>query len=189
MARLYASDAVYKDYAAPDIAVALHRAGIAVGPPDGETIASGQFVPDLRWLTPAFVASQLHVGFAAQPTTKAAPGVHGHALDGCTVGGTALSASSTNTIPVSPPPNFTCTVTNDGQNKETNVTVKASVQGTSVSGQGVIPQTTPGNTSSVQISLAKSPAAGTYTLAVTVERVPGETTVTHNTKTFPVSFQ
>jgi hypothetical protein len=189
MARLYASDAVYKDYAAPAIAAALHRAGIAVGPPDGETIAGGQFVPDLRWLTPAFVASQLHVGFAAQSTTKAAPGVHGHALDGCTVGGTALSTSSTNTIPVSPPPTFTCTVTNDGQNKETNVTVKATVQGTSVSGQGVIPQTTPGNTSSVQISLANSPAAGTYTLSVTVQRVPGETTVTHNTKTFPVSFQ
>jgi hypothetical protein len=189
MARLYASDAVYKDYAAPQIASALHGAGIAVGPPDGETIAGGQFVPDLRWLTPAFVASELHVGFAAPATAKAAPGVHGHALDGCTVGGTALSTSSTNTIPVSPPPTFTCTVTNDGQNKETNVTVKASLQGTSVSGQGTIPQTTPNNTSSVQISLTSSPPAGTYTLSVTVERVPGETTVTHNTKTFPVSFQ
>ncbi len=189
MARLYASDAVYKDYAAPRIAAALHGAGIAVGPPNGETIAAGQFVPDLRWLTPAFVASELHVGFAAQPTTKAAPGVHGHAMDGCTVGGTSLSTSSTNTIPVSPPPVFTCTVTNDGQNKETNVTVKVAVQGTSVSGQAVIPQTTPGNTASAQVTLTSSPSAGSYTVSATVERVPGETAVTHNTKTFPVSFQ
>jgi hypothetical protein len=189
MARLYASDAVYKDYAAPQIASVLHGAGIAVGPPDGETIAGGQFVPDLRWLTPAFVASKLHVGFASQSNTKAAPGTHGHALDGCTVGGTALSTSSTNTIPATPPPVFTCTVTNDGQNKETNVTVKVSVSGTSVSGQGVIPQTTPGNTSSVQVTLSSSPPAGTYTLSATVGHVPGETTFTHNTKTFPVSFQ
>jgi hypothetical protein len=189
MARLYASDAVYKDYAAPQIAAELHSAGIAVGPPNGETIAGGQFVPDLRWLTPSFVASQLHVGFAAQPATKAAPGIHGHRLDGCTVGGTALSTSSTNTIPLSPPPTFTCTVTNDGQNKETNVTVKVSVQGTSISGQSVIPQTTPGNQYNVQVSLPSSPAAGSYTVSATVERVPGETTVTHNTQTFPVSFQ
>jgi hypothetical protein len=189
MARLYASDAVYKDYAAPQIAAALHGAGIAVGPPDGETIAGGQFVPDLRWLTPSFVASKLHVGYATPANTKAAPGIHGHALDGCTVGGTSLSTSSTNTIPATPPPVFTCSVTNDGQNKETNVTVKVSVSGTSISGQGMIPQTTPGNTSSVQVTLSSSPPAGTYTLSATVERVPGETTVTHNTKTFPVSFQ
>ncbi len=48
MARLYASDAVYKDYAAPEIAAALHSNGIAVGPPNGETIAGGQFVPDIQ---------------------------------------------------------------------------------------------------------------------------------------------
>jgi hypothetical protein len=189
MARLYASDAVYKDYAAPQIAAALHKNGIAVGPPNGETIAGGQFVPDIRWLTPDFVASQLHVGTAAQSNTKPAPGVHGHAMDGCTVGGTALSTSSTNTIPATPAPVFSCTVTNDGQNKETNVTIKVSVQGTSISGQAIIPQTTPGNSATAQVTLSSSPPAGTYTVSATAERVPGETTVTHNTKTFPVSFQ
>jgi CARDB len=189
MARLYASDAVYKDYAAPQIVAALHSNGIAVGPPDGETLPTGQFVPDIRWVTPSFVATELHVGLPAQSGAKPAPGVHGHAMDGCTVGGTSLSTSSTNTIPASPPPTFSCTVTNDGQNKETNVTVKVSVQGTSISGQAIIPQTTPGNTATAQVTLPSSPPAGTYTVSATVERVPGETTVTHNTKTFPMSFQ
>jgi hypothetical protein len=189
MARLYASDAVYKDYAAPQIASTLHHAGIAVGPPNGETIAGGQFVPDLRWLTPAFVATQLHVGYASPSSSKPAPGVHGHALDGCSVGGTALSTGSTNTIPASPPPSFTCTVTNDGQNNETNVSVQVSVQGSSISAQGEIPQTTPNNQSTVQITLPSAPPRGSYTLSATVQRVPGETTTTHNTKTFPVSFQ
>jgi hypothetical protein len=189
MARLYASDALYKDYVAPQVAAALHSNGIAVGPPDGETIAGGQFVPDIRWLTPDFVSSQLHVAVPAQANAKAAPGVHGHAMDGCTVGGASLSTSSTNTIPATPPPVFSCTVTNDGQNKETNVTVKVSVQGTSISGQAMIPQTTPGNSATAQVTLSSSPPAGSYTVSATVERVPGETTVTHNTKTFPVSFQ
>jgi hypothetical protein len=189
MARLYASDAVYKDYAAPQIAAALHSNGIAVGPPNGETIAGGQFVPDIRWLTPAFVATQLHVGLPAQPNAPAAPGTHGHALDGCTVGGTSLSTSSTNTIPASPVPSFDCTITNDGQNKETNVTVKVTVQGTSASGQAIIPQTTPGNSATAHITLSSSPPAGSYTLVASISHVPGEKTFTHNTKSFPVSFQ
>jgi len=190
MARLYASDAVYKDYVAPMIAAALHAAGIAVGGANGETIASGQFVPDLRWLTPSFVASQLHVAYATPTTTtKPKPGVHGHAMQSCSVGGTTLDTASTNTISASPPPTFTCIFTNDGQNVETNVTVKVSVQGTSVSGQTVVPQTTPGQQATAQVTLNQSPSAGTYTVSATVERVPGETTVTHNTQTFPVTFK
>jgi hypothetical protein len=110
-------------------------------------------------------------------------------MDGCTVSGTSLSTSSTNTIPASPPPTFDCTITNDGQNKETNVTVKVSVQGTSISGQAVIPQTTPGNSFTAHITLSSSPPAGSYTLVASISHVPGETTFTHNTKSFPVSFQ
>lgn len=190
MARLYASDAVYKDYVAPAIAAALHGAGIAVGPPNGETIASGQFVPDLRWLTPSFVANEIHVAYSS-PTSnvKPAPGVHGHEMDGCSVAGTALDTGSTNTIPASPPATFTCTITNDGQNTEHNVTVKVAVEGTSDSGHAVIAQTTPGNTFTAQVTLPTAPPVGSYTVSAMVERVPGETTLTHNTKTFPVSFQ
>ena len=57
MARLYASDVLYKDYAAKQIAAALHGAGIAVGAPNGQSIAGGQFVPDVSWVTPTFVAT------------------------------------------------------------------------------------------------------------------------------------
>jgi hypothetical protein len=189
MARLYASDAVYKDYTAPMIAAALHGAGIAVGGANGETIAGGQFVPDINWVAPSFVASQLHVAFAPPATAKAAPGVHGHALDSCSVGGIALVVGATNTVPRTPPPTFSCTFTNDGANVETNVVVKASVAGTSISGQAVVPQTTPGQQATAQVTLPSSPPAGTYMVTATVERVPGEKTVTHNSKTYSVTFQ
>jgi hypothetical protein len=183
MASLYASDVVYKSYALPQIANALSSAGVT-----GEQMNGGQFVPDIRWVTPSFVATQLHVAAAAPANKKAAPGVHGHAMQSCSAGGTALSTSATNTLSASPPPTFTCLFTNDGQNQETNVVVKVTVSGTSVSGQTVVPQTTPGQQASAQITLSSAPPAGSYTVSATVERVPGETTTTHNTLSFPVTF-
>ena len=190
MARFYASDAIYKDYTLPEVVAALHNAGIAAGGANGVPLNQGQFLPDLQWLTPAFVATALHVSVNASTTTstKAAPGVHGHALDSCSVGGTTLDPTTTNTIPASPTPTFSCTLTNDGQNTETNVVVTVSVGGTSITGQSAIPQTHPGQQYTVQIPLSSSPPAGTYNVNVTVQHVPGETTFTHNTKIYPITF-
>jgi hypothetical protein len=189
MARLYGSDAVYKGYVAPMIASALHGAGIAVGGTNGEAIDPGQFLPDVQWLTPSYIASQLRVSTPASSGGKAAPGIHGHRMDSVSVGGTQLQEGTTNTVAAKPPPTFTCAFTNDGQNNETNVVVKVSVSGTSISGQAIVPQTTPGQQSMAQVTLNSSPSPGTYTVTATIERVPGETTVTHNTKTYTVTFQ
>jgi hypothetical protein len=188
MARLYASDVVYKDYTLPLISGALNSAGIPVGGVTGETFNNGQFLPDLQWLTPSYVAAQLR---SSTPTSqgKPAPGVHGHRLDSCSVGGNTLQTGSTNTVPASPPPTFSCLFTNDGQNTEHNVVVKVSVSGTSVTGQAIVPQTTPGQQATAQITLGSSPSAGSYRVTATVERVPGETTTTHNTQIYPVTFQ
>lgn len=190
MAKFYASDVVYKSYALPQLAAALNSNGIPVGGSNGEQMNAGQFLPDVRWLTADYVGSQLHVASATpNPNAKPAPGVHGHRMDSCSVAGTALSTASTNTIPASPPPTFTCLFTNDGQDPETNVTVKVSVGGTSVSGQTVIPQDSPGQQSTATVTLSSSPPRGSYTVSATVEKVPGETSTVHNTLTFPVSFQ
>ncbi len=189
MARFYASDVVYSDYATPEIASALHAAGIAVGPPDGVTIYSGQFVPSLQWLTPSFVASQLHVALPSTSTGKIAPGVHGHQLNSVSVGGTTLQTGSTNTIPASPPATFTLNFTNTGQNTETNVILKVTVSGTSVSGQTTVPQTTAGQTLTTNVTLTSAPPAGSYQVTATVAPVPGEKNVANNSLTFPVTFQ
>ena len=69
-AQFYASDVVYKDYVAPAIAVALHNAGIAVGA-NGESISSGQFVPDVQWVSPSFITSELHVSVAGTLAARA----------------------------------------------------------------------------------------------------------------------
>ena len=191
MARLYASDAVYKDYAAPEIASALHKAGIGVGGTNGVQIAQQQFVPDLRWLQPSFVATTLRTSFGPSGG-KVAAGTHGHALNSVSVAGTTLQTGSTNTIPASPPATFALNFTNTGQNAETNVVCKVSAvssSGTTVTGQTTIPQTSAGQSYTCQVPLKSAPPTGSAQVAATVEPVPGEKNTANNTLTFPVSFQ
>jgi hypothetical protein len=188
MARAYASDVVYKDYTTPLIAKALHSAGIEVGGANGETIESGQFVTDLGWLTPTFVANKLG---AKSPTqnNKPAPGLHGHTLNSVNVGSNTLSTSVANTVTASPPPTFTLHFTNGGQNTETNVVCKVAVTGTSVSGQTTVPKTTAGQSTTCNVTLKSAPPTGSQTVTATVEPVPGEKNTANNTQSFQVSFQ
>lgn len=188
MARLNASDVLYNDYTVPVIVAALHAAGVAVGGVNRVAVEGGQFVPNVQWLTPEYIALELGARFPSR-SGKPAPGIHGHRMDSVSVGATTLQTGATNTIPARPPPTFTCIFTNDGQNVETDVVVKVSVTGTSVSGLALVPQTTPGQQATAEVTLSSSPPKGTYTMTATVERVPGETVLTHNTLSFPVTFQ
>ncbi len=188
-ARFYASDVLYKDYTAPQIVSALNAAGIAVGGANGPPIESGQFVPNVEWLLPTFIATELHVSAPGSGSGKIAPGLHGHSLDSVSVAGTTLQTGSTNTIPANPAPTFTLNFTNGGQNVETNVVCKVTVSGTSDSGQTVVPQTTPGEHGSCQVTLNSPPPTGTYTVVATIEPVPGEKNISNNSLSFPVTFQ
>jgi len=150
-------------------------------------IERGQFLPDVQWLTPDYVALEL-TGRVPRSGTPA-PGIHGHRMDLVSVDGTTLQTGVRNTVPDSPPPTFTCIFTNDGQDVETNVVVKVSLSGTSLRGLALVPQTTPGHQATAEVTLSSSPPNGTYTVSATVEQVPGETVLTHNTLTFPVTFR
>jgi hypothetical protein len=189
MARFYASDVVYKDYTTAEIAAALHSAGISVGGQNGQTIAGGQFVPDVQWLQPAFIANQFHETLPGAKPGKIAPGLHGHELDSVSVSGTTLQTGSTNTIPRSPAPTFTLNFKNGGTNNEFNVVCKVTVSGTSVSGQTVVPETQAGQPATCKVTLSSTPPSGTQTVVATVEKVPGEHNVSNNSLSFPVTFQ
>ena len=187
MARFYASDVLYKDYTAPAIASALHTAGIAVGTPNGVSIAGGQFVPNVQWLLPTYIAGQLHI--SVRRSGKIAPGTHGHTLNSVAVGSNTMVAGVTNHTPASPPATFTLGFSNTGSNTETNVVCKVTVSGTGVSGQTIVPTTTPGQNSTCQVPLSASPPTGNQTVTATIEPVPGETNTANNTQTFTVDFQ
>ncbi|MDQ6730818.1 MAG: hypothetical protein M3022_11060 [Actinomycetota bacterium] len=191
MARFYTSDVLYKLYAAPAIAGALHSAGIAVGDPNGQAISGKQFVPDVRWLQPTYIASRLHVSLPGGSNHgQATPGLHGHKLNSVSVAGTTLQTGTSNTLTASPAPTFTLNYTNGGNSNESNVVCKVTVSGTSVSGQTTIPQTTAGQNGTCTVTLSSSPSTGApQTVVATIEPVAGEKNTANNSLSFPVTFQ
>ncbi len=185
-----ASDVIYTLRVAPQIAKALDDDGIVVGG-TGERVATTKFLPDIRWLDPTFVAAQLGASGGGGTSGKAAPGLHGHQLDSVSVGGTDLSANGPNTVPATPPPTFTVAFTNGGQNDESRVAVKVSVEGggKSIEGSATVAKTTAGQSTTADVRLSASPPSGqALTVKVTVAPVPGEQNVDNNTLSFPVTF-
>ena len=189
MARFYASDVLYKDYTLPMIVNALRGSNIPVGGSSGEPVTEGQFLPDIHWLTPAFVATELRAPAAPTASGKVAPGTHGHQLNSVSVGGTTLTSGTTNTVSAQPAPTFTLNFTNSGQNNETGVVCKVTVGGAGISGQATVAQTQAGQSYSCKVPLSSSPPPGAYTVKATIEPVPGEKNTANNTLSFPITFQ
>lgn len=185
IARFYASDVVYKDYALPQIYGALHAAGTRFSPINGD-----QFLPNVQWTQPSFVASQLRINAPGGQSTKVAPGLHGHSLTSVSVNGTTLQpGGATNTVTASPIPTFTFDFNNGGTNNEHNVRCKVSINGSSVSGTGTVAQTLKGQNATCTAKLNAAPPTGTQTVVATIEPVPGEKNKTNNSKTYTVTFQ
>jgi hypothetical protein len=190
MARFYASDVLYKDYAAPALVSALHANSIAVGGENGVPVNPGQFLPSLSWLTPSFVGDQLGVAVSGGGSSggKVAKGLHGHSLTSVSVGGSELTAGGSNTIAASPTPTFTLDFANGGNFNETDVTCKVTVTGTSASGTKIVPETYAGKAATCAVTLKRPPPQGNYNVVATIEKVPGEKNLDNNTLSFPVTF-
>ena len=185
MARFYASDVLYKLYAAPELASALHGAGVAVGGANGEQIEGAQFLPSLSWLTTDYISSTLGAGSGSGASSATGPGPHGSELNTVSFNGTNLQTSG-NTIAAKPPPSFTLNFTDSGASTERNVACDVTVG--AVSGRQVVSQVAAGQSTSCTVKLPSSPPAGTATLKATVEKVPGEKNLKNNTLSFPVTF-
>jgi hypothetical protein len=190
MARFYASDVVFLDYAEPEIASTLNS---AVGKGDWTAFSGSpaQFLPSLNWLSPSYVAGKLGASLPQSPTAKCVSGqLVGNALNSVSVGGQQLSSSGGNTISASPAPTFTFSVTDGGQTSLSSVQLKVSVQGTSVKGTGTIPLIkSNGGTATGTVTLSSQPPTGSNTLVATVAPVHCESNSANNTLTFPVTFQ
>jgi hypothetical protein len=187
IARFYASDVLYVDYALPQIIGALHAAGTRFSPID-----HSQFLPNIEWVQPTFLASELHVNVPGAQPTKAAPGLHGHSLTSVSVAGTTLQTGATNTIAASPIPTFTLNFANGSPtNNEHNVKCKVAVNGTNppVSGTATVGETFAGKSATCSVKLNATPPKGTQTVVATIEKVPGEKNLTNNTITYTVTFQ
>jgi hypothetical protein len=178
-ARFYASDVVYKAYAAPEIAAGLNAASIGVGGNNGEAINGGQFLPALGWLQPSFIAAQLgaHLPGAASESPPT--------LVGVAVGTNTMVPGVTNHVQASPPPSFTITVTNPTHSTEHDIGCSVSLSGQSDTGSSTITSLAGGQTTTCSVTLPTAPTTGTFDVTATVSAgARGKT----NTLLFPVDF-
>jgi hypothetical protein len=180
-----ASDVVYSQRVVPLIQQALAAGGVR-----GQTTASSRFVPSLGWLTPATVLSKI-TGKSTATTGSVAPGTHGHALKGVSVGTNTLAPSPTlNHVNGGSNPTFTVMVENAGSNPETNVKVDVSVttEGKTLTASHLIDKTEPGSTSNVDIPVNGVTLGAASRVTANIEPVPGETATENNKGTYLVIF-
>ena len=154
-----ASDVVYSQRVAPLIQQALAVAGV-----QGQSTASTQFLPNLGWLEPSTVEQRLTgKSSGSAQSSQVAPGTHGSALTGVSVGSTTLEAEPTlNHIGSGANPAFTLKVENAGSNPETDVRVEVTVTAGDKQYRATrtINKTEPGVTSTVDVPGGRRPPGG-----------------------------
>ena len=194
MQSFVAADVVYQRRAAALIKQALddHEIG-------GQTIQAAQFLPNPEWLDAPTVARRINAdagrGAGAEASTRPpAPGLHGHALLGVSVGDTTLQTgtNASNRLPGGANVTFNAKIANQGENPETDVAVRVIIRGggKTITAQETVDQTTAGNETTVAVSLKQAPPTEVgVKISVQVRKVPGETNTTNNTAEYPAIFE
>jgi hypothetical protein len=182
-----ASDVLYSQRVAPLIQQALAAGGV-----QGQSTAPSRFLPNIGWLEAATILARI----TGQPVSSTqsgqlAPGTHGSALLGVSVGTTTLQPEPTlNHISGGGNPTFTAIVEDAGSNPETDVKVDVTVTagGKQFKASHVINSTQPGTKSNVDVAVAGVPLGVASKIEVYVEPVPGETNTENNKATFVAIF-
>jgi hypothetical protein len=187
MQTFLASDVLYSQRVAPLIQQELRADGIS------EPTVSARFLPNVGWLETNTVVARLtgQSASSSSSSTEVAPGTHGSALIGTTVGTTALEGERTlNHVSAGANPTFTVTVENTGTNPETNVKVNLTVTtaGQQRKDSHVISSTTPGQKVNAEIAVTGVPQGVASKVEVEVVGVPGETNLENNKGTYLAIF-
>ncbi len=187
MESFLASDVLYSQRVAPLIQQTLSGAGIGE-----QTPATSDFLPNIGWLEPTTVQARLTGKASSAGSGPVAPGTHGHAITGTSVGATTLApAPAVTHVHAGANPTFTVMVENGGSNAETNVKVEVTVAGGGKESKAshVINKTEPGSTASVDIPLEGVTLSAASRVTAYVQPVPGETNVENNKQTYDVVFE
>jgi hypothetical protein len=182
-----ASDVMYSQRVIPNIQKALDDANVG-----GQTITPSRFLPNLGWLDPTVVAQRLGSAGGTRRTGPVAPGTHGHELISTTLGGVDLNPDEENRVPAGSNLAFTVTFQNQGENDESQVEVKITIEGAGrpIQLSKVVPKTAAGETVTTEIPVTQAPPIGTpVTVNVEIVGVPGEETTDNNKRSYPVVFE
>jgi hypothetical protein len=181
-----ASDVIYSQRVVPLLQQALAGDGI-----QGLQTSPSRFLANIGWLEAATVLSRISGQSAGGSSTGLAPGTHGSALLGVSVGANELQPEpALNHINSGANPTFTAIVEDSGENKETDVKVDVTVTaaGKQYKASHVIDQTTPGSKYNVEVTVVGVPQGEAAKVEAYVEPVPGETDVENNKASYLAIF-
>lgn len=188
-----ASDVAWYTRVAPFVQQALDEQEIG-----GQDIVRSQFLPDLAWLQPQTVATELDQqlssgesgGANGQPT---GPGLHGTGLDSTSYGDVTLQPGTANTLTYAEGQPFIVAFTNQGENDEFDIRVTLRIEpdggAEPITATDTIPSLTQGESAEATLELDQAPPLDTaVTIRVSVGRVPGEEKVDNNRSEYPAQF-
>jgi len=178
------SDQLYFRRVLPAIDEVLKQRGLE------QSVVESTFLKDLNWLDPAEVANRIG-GISGGGGGEAAPGLHGNGLGAVTLGGQTLVPGQATSITASGDLAFAVQVMNQGENTETDVTVKVTVGSgrDAIEASKVLPTIAPGETQTVEIPLEQTPPTGqNVPIRVEIEPVPGEEKTDNNVGEFSAIF-
>jgi hypothetical protein len=169
-----ASDVIYSQRIVPLIQQTLTGNGI-----QGQSTTPSSFLPNLGWLEPTTVLARITgQSSSSSQTGQPAPGHHGSALKGVSVGVSKLEPEpALNHVSGGGNPTLTVQVENAGEFSETDVKVDVTVTagGKQLKASHAINKTEPGKTVNVDIPVTGVPLGVASKIEVQVEPVPGET--------------
>ena len=186
MQSFLAGDVIYAARFRPSLAQKLRDAQLA-----GEVrIPPSEFVPDIQWLQPSFVAGKVN-GIRSGKGASSAPGTHGNGIGTVTLNGQALTSGDSLSVKLAGELKFDVQVTNQGENTETDVSVKVTIGrgDDAITAQEPLDSIAAGETKTVGVALGERPPSGqNVPVTVEVEPVPGEQKTENNKQTYSVIF-
>ena len=187
MQLLLSSDVIYLQRFDPALARALAQKDLA----GGVRRPSSRFLPNVQWLQPSYVSDRVSALRTGSGGKAAAPGLHGNGIGSVTLGGQTLAEGGTTTITLGNDLAFEVQVVNQGDNTETDVTVRATIGrgDDAVTLDAQLDSIASGETKSVTIPVDEQPPTGqSVPVVVVVEKVPGEEKTDNNRLTASAIF-
>lgn len=179
------SDVIYNNRVLPGLTEALDSEGLLA-----ETqIPRSEYLPGADWVLASTIAERVGSGGAADE--PAAPGLHGNGLESVAVGGQAVTADTSVSVPLTGDVTFDVVVANQGENDESDVGISITIGSgaDAVQIDETIDAISAGEVQTLSIPLADEPPTGqNVPITVDVEPVPGEEDDSNNSIEFSAIF-
>jgi hypothetical protein len=187
MQSLLASDVAYTQRFVPGLRKALRDDKLLAE----VRIPASQFVPNVQWLQPSFVAQKVGALRSGKNGAAASPGLHGTGLGTVSLGGQALTPGGSVSIKLSNQLKADIQVANQGQNTETDVNVKVTIGkgADAINAEQPLATIAAGETKTVTLTIGEQPPTGqNVPVTVDIAPVPGEKKTDNNKQTYTVIF-